>query len=30
LEVTEEEAEVWIVNLVKNANIDAKIDSEKG
>ena len=25
-----EEAEVWIVNLIRIANIEAKIDSEKG
>jgi hypothetical protein len=25
-----EEAEIWFVNLVRNANIEAKIDSEKG
>lgn len=30
LETNLEEAEVWIVNLVRNANIEAKIDSEKG
>jgi len=25
-----DEAEVWIVNLIRNANMDAKIDLEKG
>ena len=30
LEKNVEEAEIWIVNLVRNANIEAKIDSEKG
>lgn len=29
LEIPKEEAEIWIVNLIRNANIDAKIDSEK-
>eukprot|EP01016_Furgasonia_blochmanni_P036698 TRINITY_DN421_c0_g1_i12.p1 TRINITY_DN421_c0_g1~~TRINITY_DN421_c0_g1_i12.p1 ORF type:complete len:114 (+),score=39.52 TRINITY_DN421_c0_g1_i12:65-406(+) len=30
LEVSREDAEVWIVNLIRNANIEAKIDSERG
>jgi len=30
LGVPQEEAEVWIVNLIRNANMDAKIDLEKG
>ena len=30
LEFSEEDAEIWIVNLIRNANIEAKIDSEKG
>ena len=25
-----EEAERWIVNLIRNASLDAKIDSQKG
>ena len=29
LEIPKEEAEIWIVNLIRNANIEAKIDSEK-
>mmetsp|Transcript_19109 Transcript_19109/g.37220 ORF Transcript_19109/g.37220 Transcript_19109/m.37220 type:complete len:457 (+) Transcript_19109:52-1422(+) len=29
LNMKEDEAEVWIVNLVRNARLDAKIDSEK-
>lgn len=28
--ISEEESEVWIVNVLRNANILAKIDSEKG
>jgi hypothetical protein len=27
IEVTESEAEIWIVNLIKNAHLQAKIDS---
>jgi len=30
LEIDQEEAEVWIVNLIRGANIDAKIDLENG
>ena len=30
LGVSQEEAEVWIVNLIRNANMEAKIDLEKG
>jgi len=30
LGVPQDEAEVWIVNLIRNANMDAKIDLEKG
>jgi len=30
LGVPVDEAEVWIVNLIRNANMDAKIDLEKG
>merc|ERR1712061_328152 len=30
LNMTEEEAELWIVKLIKNAKLDARIDSEKG
>jgi len=30
LGVNQEEAEVWIVNLIRNANMEAKIDLEKG
>lgn len=29
LEIPKDEAEIWIVNLIRNALIDAKIDSEK-
>lgn len=29
LGVSIEEAEIWIVNVIRTANIDAKIDSEK-
>lgn len=28
--ISEEESEVWIVNVLRNASILAKIDSEKG
>lgn len=28
LNMTEEEAERWIVNLIRNARLDAKIDSK--
>ena len=30
LNMTADEAERWIVNLIRNANLDAKIDSQKG
>lgn len=30
LNMTPEEAERWIVNLIRNAKLDAKIDSELG
>lgn len=30
LNMTAEEAERWIVNLIRNANLDAKIDSQQG
>jgi translation initiation factor 3 subunit E len=30
LNMTSEEAERWIVNLIRNANLDAKIDSQQG
>lgn len=30
LNMTTDEAERWIVNLIRNANLDAKIDSQKG
>merc|ERR1712136_698629 len=30
LNMTEEEAEKWVVNTIRNAKLDAKIDSEKG
>jgi len=30
LECNIEDAELWIVNLVRSENIEAKIDSEKG
>merc|ERR1719378_1335284 len=30
LNMSEEDAERWIVNLIRNARLDAKIDSEKG
>lgn len=29
LDMTPEDAERWIVNLIRNARLDAKIDSEK-
>ena len=29
LSMGQEEAELWIVNLIRNARLDAKIDSEK-
>lgn len=28
LNMTPEEAEIWIVNLIRNARLDAKIDSK--
>lgn len=30
LNMTAEEAEIWIVNLIRNARLDAKIDSKEG
>merc|ERR1711931_604218 len=30
LNMSEEEAEKWVVNMIRNARLDAKIDSEKG
>lgn len=30
LNMSPEEAERWIVNLIRNASLDAKIDSQKG
>lgn len=30
LNMTPEEAERWIVNLIRNARLDAKIDSQQG
>jgi len=30
LNMTEEDAEKWVVNMIRNARLDAKIDSEKG
>jgi translation initiation factor 3 subunit E len=30
LNMSPEEAERWIVNLIRNANLDAKIDSQQG
>ena len=30
LNLDEEKAEVWIVNLIRNARLDAKIDSQEG
>ena len=30
LNIGAEEAERWIVNLIRNASLDAKIDSQKG
>lgn len=27
---SKEEAEIWIVSLIRNVNIEAKIDSDKG
>ena len=30
LNMTDEEAERWIVNLIRHARLDAKIDSSKG
>merc|ERR1712136_148623 len=30
LNMTEEEAEKWVVNMIRNTKLDAKIDSEKG
>jgi translation initiation factor 3 subunit E len=30
LNMNPEEAERWIVNLIRNANLDAKIDSQEG
>eukprot|EP00123_Amoebidium_parasiticum_P011305 comp20637_c0_seq1/m.26716 comp20637_c0_seq1/g.26716 ORF comp20637_c0_seq1/g.26716 comp20637_c0_seq1/m.26716 type:complete len:445 (-) comp20637_c0_seq1:140-1474(-) len=30
LNMTPEEAEIWIVNLIRNARLDAKIDSKQG
>eukprot|EP00124_Ichthyophonus_hoferi_P000808 Ihof_evm14s33 gene=Ihof_evmTU14s33 len=30
LNMTSEEAEIWIVNLIRNARLDAKIDSKEG
>ena len=30
LNMSSEEAERWIVNLIRNANLDAKIDSQEG
>jgi translation initiation factor 3 subunit E len=30
LNMSPEEAERWIVNLIRNANLDAKIDSQNG
>ena len=29
LNMTADEAEVWIVNLIRNARLDAKIDSKE-
>lgn len=29
LNMTPDEAEVWIVNLIRNARLDAKIDSKE-
>ena len=30
LNMTEDDAEKWVVNMIRNARLDAKIDSEKG
>jgi len=30
LNMSEEDAEKWVVNMIRNARLDAKIDSEKG
>jgi len=30
LGVSKEEAEIWIVNLIRNSNVDAKVDPEQG
>ena len=30
LNMSEDEAEKWVVNMIRNARLDAKIDSEKG
>lgn len=30
LNMSADEAERWIVNLIRNANLDAKIDSQQG
>ena len=30
LNMSSDEAERWIVNLIRNANLDAKIDSQEG
>jgi len=30
LDMKEDEAEKWIVNLIRNAKLDAKIDSQEG
>jgi hypothetical protein len=29
LEVSDEDAEIWLVKLIRNAGIEARIDSEK-
>ena len=30
LNMSEDDAEKWVVNMIRNARLDAKIDSEKG